>query len=59
MKAVWSNFKPAAHEHRGRTHLAPSTKHRIAVAVATANRGRKTKPVTLAATPWELTKEKK
>lgn len=53
MKAVWSKFKP------GKPPLAPSTKHRIAVAVATATRGRKTKPVTLAATPWELTKEKK
>jgi len=53
VKAVWSKFKPS------KPPLAPSTKHRIAVAVATANRGRKTKPVTLAATPWELTKEKK
>ena len=59
MKVLWSKFKPATHEHRARTHLAPSTKHRIAVAIATANRKRPSKPVTLAKTPWELTREKK
>jgi len=46
------------HRHRMRTNLKPSAKHKLAVAISTANRGRNIKPPSLSIPPWVMKETK-